>query len=326
MRGIKVDADARTVRVEGGCTWGDVDHAHPRSAWRRRAASSARPASAGSRSAAASAISPAGTGSRSTTCSRPRSSWRTDHARTRARPRTPTSSGRCAGGGGNFGVVTAFVFRLHPVSTVVAGPTFWPIEQSAEVLRAYREFLPAADRDLNGFFAFADRAAGAAVPRGAARPPGVRHRVVLHRPGRAGRRGRSSRSRPSARRSCTAPGRCRSPGCRARSTASTRPACSGTGGRTSSTRSPTRRSRCTVKYGARLPTGHSTMHLYPIDGAVHDSRRGRDAVLVSRRHAGPRSSSASTPIRPTPRRSGSGRSTTGTRRIPTRRAAPTSTS
>ncbi|HEU5478246.1 MAG TPA: FAD-binding oxidoreductase, partial [Candidatus Tumulicola sp.] len=58
------------------------------------------------------------------------------------------------GGGGNFGVVTAFTFRLHPVSTVIAGPTFWPIDQAAEVLRTYREFLPAADRDLNGFFLF----------------------------------------------------------------------------------------------------------------------------------------------------------------------------
>ena len=27
MRGIRVDPEARTVRVEGGCTWGDVDHA-----------------------------------------------------------------------------------------------------------------------------------------------------------------------------------------------------------------------------------------------------------------------------------------------------------
>jgi FAD/FMN-containing dehydrogenase len=58
------------------------------------------------------------------------------------------------GGGGNFGVVTRFRYRLHPVSTVVAGPTFWPVEQSREVLRAYAEFLPQAPRELNGFFAY----------------------------------------------------------------------------------------------------------------------------------------------------------------------------
>jgi FAD binding domain/Berberine and berberine like len=58
------------------------------------------------------------------------------------------------GGGGNFGVVTSFLFRLHEVGTVVGGPTFWPVESSAEVLSAYREFLPNAPRELNGFFAY----------------------------------------------------------------------------------------------------------------------------------------------------------------------------
>ncbi|HEV2981040.1 MAG TPA: FAD-binding protein [Solirubrobacteraceae bacterium] len=57
------------------------------------------------------------------------------------------------GGGGNFGVVTGFRFRAHPVSTVIAGPTFWPIEQTPEVMRFYREFLPSAPRELNGFLA-----------------------------------------------------------------------------------------------------------------------------------------------------------------------------
>ena len=55
----------------------------------------------------------------------------------------------------------------------------------------------------------------------------------------------SSRSGRSARRCWSGCSRCRSPRCRARSTRSTRPGCSGTGGRTSSTRSPTRRSTCT---------------------------------------------------------------------------------
>jgi FAD/FMN-containing dehydrogenase len=59
------------------------------------------------------------------------------------------------GGGGNFGVVTSFLFRLNEVGTVIAGPTFWPVEAGGEVLSVYREFLPSAPRELYGFFAFA---------------------------------------------------------------------------------------------------------------------------------------------------------------------------
>src|ERR1700760_3177648 len=58
------------------------------------------------------------------------------------------------GGGGNFGVVTSFEFRTHPVgATVMAGPTFWPIEQTPEVMRFWREFIRQAPREVNGFFA-----------------------------------------------------------------------------------------------------------------------------------------------------------------------------
>src|SRR5207248_686102 len=56
------------------------------------------------------------------------------------------------GGGGNFGVVTEFTFRAHPVSDVVGGPTFWAIEQTDEILSAYREFLPKLPRNATGFF------------------------------------------------------------------------------------------------------------------------------------------------------------------------------
>ncbi len=58
------------------------------------------------------------------------------------------------GGGGNFGVVTSFVFRLHPLPHLIAGPMLWPLDRSTEVLRWYREFITHAPEDLNGFFAF----------------------------------------------------------------------------------------------------------------------------------------------------------------------------
>ncbi len=58
------------------------------------------------------------------------------------------------GGGGNFGVVTSFRFRANPAGTVVAGPTFWPIDESSEVFSVYREFIATAPRELTGFFAY----------------------------------------------------------------------------------------------------------------------------------------------------------------------------
>ena len=61
--------------------------------------------------------------------------------RRRARPRTPTCFWGLRGGGGNFGIVTEFEFRLHPVGPMVlAGPIFWPMSESPEVLRFYREW------------------------------------------------------------------------------------------------------------------------------------------------------------------------------------------
>src|SRR5579884_2756697 len=58
------------------------------------------------------------------------------------------------GGGGNFGVVTSFLFRGHPVDTVYGGPIFWPLDHAPVVLRKWRDFILSAREDLNGWFGF----------------------------------------------------------------------------------------------------------------------------------------------------------------------------
>ena len=58
------------------------------------------------------------------------------------------------GGGGNFGVVTRFTFRGRPVSTVIAGPMLWELDDAPEIMRFYRDFIGEAPRELGGFFAF----------------------------------------------------------------------------------------------------------------------------------------------------------------------------
>jgi FAD/FMN-containing dehydrogenase len=55
------------------------------------------------------------------------------------------------GGGGNFGVVTSFMFRAHPVSMVYAGPIMWEIKHARQVMQWYRDFLPKAPVELCSF-------------------------------------------------------------------------------------------------------------------------------------------------------------------------------
>jgi FAD/FMN-containing dehydrogenase len=55
------------------------------------------------------------------------------------------------GGGGNFGVVTSFEFRLHPVTDIYGGPMFFDAEDAGTVLRAYREFIADAPERFGGF-------------------------------------------------------------------------------------------------------------------------------------------------------------------------------
>jgi len=57
------------------------------------------------------------------------------------------------GGGGNFGIVTSFLFQAHPVHTNYAGPTLWDISKTEEILKWYREFIVNAPDDMYGFFA-----------------------------------------------------------------------------------------------------------------------------------------------------------------------------
>jgi FAD binding domain/Berberine and berberine like len=58
------------------------------------------------------------------------------------------------GGSGNFGIVTRFSYRLHPLTNVVAGPMLWPLDRGAEAMRLYRDFVSQAPEELTGIFAF----------------------------------------------------------------------------------------------------------------------------------------------------------------------------
>lgn len=154
MKGTRVDPVARTVRVGAGCTWADVDHA-------THAFGLATPSGIVASTGVAGLTLGGGLGHLTrayglTIDNLLEADVVLADGRfvTASAEEHPNLFWALRGGGGNFGIVTSFLFRLHPVHTLYAGPMFWPIERSAEVLRWYREFLPAAPDELTGFFCF----------------------------------------------------------------------------------------------------------------------------------------------------------------------------
>jgi len=58
------------------------------------------------------------------------------------------------GGGGNFGVVTSFEFRLHPVKDIYGGPMFFELKHIKDVLDFYRDYIKDAPEEMGCFPAF----------------------------------------------------------------------------------------------------------------------------------------------------------------------------
>ena len=154
MKGIRVDPTAKKVRVEAGCVWGDVDHA-------THAFGMATPCGFISTTGVAGLTLGGGIGYLtrqygltidnllSVDMVLADGSFVTANS-----DENPDLFWAVRGGGGNFGVVTSFEFKLHPVNMVQFGPTFWPLEEAATVLSAYRDFIKSAPEDVSGFFAF----------------------------------------------------------------------------------------------------------------------------------------------------------------------------
>jgi hypothetical protein len=65
------------------------------------------------------------------------------------------------GGGGNFGVVTSFEYRAHPVATVLGGMVVHPRDRAAEVLQFYRNFTESAPEELTTYAALLNTPDGA---------------------------------------------------------------------------------------------------------------------------------------------------------------------
>jgi len=154
MRGIRVDPASRTVRVEGGATWGDVDHA-------THAFGLATPSGIISTTGVGGLTLGGGLGHLTRRCGLTIDNLLEADVVladgsfvTASEEENEDLFWAIRGGGGNFGIVTSFLFRLHPISNIIGGPTLWTLEQAPDVMRWYRDFIASAPEDLGGFFAF----------------------------------------------------------------------------------------------------------------------------------------------------------------------------
>ena len=151
MKGIWIDPDARVARVQAGCTWGDFDHA----------AHDVGLATTGgiiSTTGVSGLTLGGGIGylarAHGLSCDNLRSA---DVVLADGSMVTASEDDHddlfwaLRGGGGNFGVVTSFEFDLHPVDAIYGGPMFFELDVAEELFKTFREWMPNAPRQMGAF-------------------------------------------------------------------------------------------------------------------------------------------------------------------------------
>jgi FAD/FMN-containing dehydrogenase len=155
MRGVRVDPEGRTARVEGGATWGDVDH-ETQLFGLATTGGVVRP------TGVAGLTLGGGHGflmrAHGLACDNLLSVDVVTAAGavlTASAEAHPDFFWGLRGGGGNFGVATSFEFRLHPVDTVLGGLVLYPMTVAREFLRRYRDGAAAAPDTVGANLALA---------------------------------------------------------------------------------------------------------------------------------------------------------------------------
>ena len=151
MKGIHVDAKKRTATVQGGATLGDVDR-------ETHVFGLAAPVGVVSKTGIAGLTLGGGVGwlvrKYGLACDNVLSF---DIVTADGKPQVASAEENqdlfwaLRGGGGNFGVVTSFEYRLHPVHTVLGGMIVHPRARAEEVLRFYRDFLLSEPEELTAY-------------------------------------------------------------------------------------------------------------------------------------------------------------------------------
>jgi FAD binding domain/Berberine and berberine like len=154
LRSTTVDPENRTVRADAGCTWGDVDHA-------TAAFGMATPSGFLASTGVAGLTLGGGIGYLTRRFGLTVDNLLSADVVLADGTLVTASAGAHSdlfwalrGGGGNFGIVTSFTFRCHDIGeggTVIAGPVFYDLADVGEVMRWYRELIPSLPEELSGW-------------------------------------------------------------------------------------------------------------------------------------------------------------------------------
>ncbi len=154
MKGIRVDPRAQTVRAEGGCTWGDFNHA-------THAFGLATTGGIVSTTGIAGLTLGGGIGYLARGCGLSLDSMLSADVVTAEGQFVVASEKEnedlfwaLRGGGGNFGVVTSLKYRLHRIKDIMTGIFVFPLDRARDVLQFYREYIKTAPEEMGAYPAF----------------------------------------------------------------------------------------------------------------------------------------------------------------------------
>jgi FAD/FMN-containing dehydrogenase len=173
------------------------------------------------------------------------------------------------GGGGNFGVVTEFTFRIHPVTDIVGGPMFFELADGPAIFGYFRDFIRGAPREYGGFPAFQIAPPLPFVPASRAGEPFVAVVSCWTGDPDEGLRlidGFRQIAQPVAEHIGPMP----YPALNSAFDALVPPGLQHYWKAAYLTDLPDDAIAVHMEHGSRIPVVNSTVHLYPIDGAVHD--------------------------------------------------------
>ena len=152
MKGIHVDPDSKTVRAEGGCTWGDFNHATYAFGMATTGGIISTTGIAGLTLGGGIGYLTRGAGLSVDNLISADVVLADGTFVSASESKNADLFWALRGGGGNFGVVTSFQYRLHKVKDIVGGPMFFEVEDAPDVMRAYDAYIKDAPRELGAFF------------------------------------------------------------------------------------------------------------------------------------------------------------------------------